>query len=170
MRGDHHRERQHRGQRDPQADRRPAGLTKYFRSLKDPISRLDRYETELNDWTAKEKRDTTTPAAIARDLRLLTAGNALQAKDREQLNAWLVANKTGDARIRAGLPRTWKIGDKTGTNGEIGGANDIAVVWPSGTSGAPIILAVYTHRTVAAADDAVVARTATILARGLGRL
>jgi beta-lactamase class A len=148
----------------------PAGLTRYFRSLKDPISRLDRYETELNDWTAKEKRDTTTPAAIARDLRLLTAGNALQAKDREQLNAWLIANKTGDARIRAGLPKTWKIGDKTGTNGEIGGANDIAVVWPSGTSSAPIILAVYTHRTVAAADDATVAKTATILARGLGRL
>ncbi|GAA2204493.1 PEN family class A beta-lactamase, Bpc-type [Nonomuraea monospora] len=148
----------------------PAGLTRYFRSLKDPISRLDRYETELNDWTAKERRDTTTPAAIARDLRLLTTGGALKAKDRERLNAWLIANKTGDARIRAGLPKTWKIGDKTGTNGEIGGANDIAVVWPSGSSGAPIILAVYTHRSVAAADDAVVAKTATILARGLGRL
>ncbi|MGR6916463.1 class A beta-lactamase [[Actinomadura] parvosata] len=148
----------------------PAGMTTYFRSLKDPISRLDRYETELNDWTPKEKRDTTTPAHIARDLRALTTGDALNAKDRRQLNAWLIANKTGDARIRAGLPKTWKIGDKTGTNGEIGGANDIAVAWPNGTSGAPIILAVYTHRTVATADDSVVAKTATILARGLGRL
>ncbi|MEV0613095.1 class A beta-lactamase [Nonomuraea sp. NPDC050404] len=148
----------------------PAGLTKYFRTLKDPVSRLDRWETELNDWTAKEKRDTTTPAAISRDLRALTYGKALHAKDREQLNAWLIANETGDARIRAGLPKKWTVGDKTGTNGEIGGANDIAVAWPSGRSAAPIILAVYTHRSVAKADDAVVAKTATILTRGLGKL
>ncbi|MGP4094594.1 class A beta-lactamase [Nonomuraea sp. KM90] len=150
----------------------PAGLTRYFRTLKDPVSRLDRWETELNDWTPKDKRDTTTPAAIARDLRLVTAGNALDAKDRERLNAWLVATETGDARIRAGLPKTWTIGDKTGTNSEIGAANDIAVAWPSGRSGAPIILAVYTNREVAGlpADDTVIARAATILARGLGRL
>ncbi|MFC5829245.1 class A beta-lactamase [Nonomuraea insulae] len=150
----------------------PAGLTRYFRSLKDPVSRLDRWETELNDWTAKDRRDTTTPAAIARDLRLLTSGRALGAKDRERLNGWLIATTTGDARIRAGLPKTWKIGDKTGTNGDIGAGNDIAIAWPSGKSGAPIILAVYTNRTGATppADDKVIAQTATILARGLGRL
>ncbi|WP_308193485.1 class A beta-lactamase [Nonomuraea sp. MG754425] len=148
----------------------PAGLTRYFRTLKDRVSRLDRWETELNDWTAGDRRDTTTPAAVSRDLRLLTTGGALHAKDRERLNAWLIASKTGAARIRAGLPKSWTIGDKTGTNPEIGGANDIAVAWPSGRSSAPIILAVYTNRSVAATDDAVVAKTATILARGLGRL
>ncbi|GAA3706652.1 PEN family class A beta-lactamase, Bpc-type [Nonomuraea antimicrobica] len=150
----------------------PAGLTRYFRTLKDPVSRLDRWETELNDWTPKDKRDTTTPAAIGRDLRLVTSGSALTAKDREQLNAWLIAAKTGGARIRAGLPKSWTIGDKTGTNSEIGTANDIAVAWPSGRSKPPVILAVYTNREVAGlpADDAVIAQTATILARGLGRL
>ncbi|TMR96698.1 class A beta-lactamase [Nonomuraea basaltis] len=149
----------------------PAGLTKYFRSLKDPISRLDRYEPELNDWTPKEKRDTTTPAAIARDLRLLTTGNALQAKDREQFNAWLLASKTGDARIRAGLPKTWTIGDKTGTNSTgFGGGNDIAVIWPE-KGVAPIIMAIYTNRSPGlATDDKAIAKTATILARGLGKL
>lgn len=147
----------------------PAGLTEYFRTLKDPISRLDRWETELNDWTPKEKRDTTTPAAISRDLRLLTTGDALRPKDRERLNAWLMANKTGDERIRAGLPKTWTIGDKTGTNTEIGAANDIAVIWP-GKSAAPIIMVVYTTRTTAAVDNKVIAQTATILARGLGKL
>ncbi|MEV0387305.1 class A beta-lactamase [Nonomuraea sp. NPDC050643] len=149
----------------------PAGLTRYFRTLGDPVSRLDRWETELNDWTPKERRDTTTPAAIARDLRALTAGDALDAKDRKQLNAWLIATETGDERIRAGLPKTWTIGDKTGTNGDFGGGNDIAVAWPSGRSGAPIILAVYTNRQAGVpVDNKVIARTATILARGLGRL
>jgi beta-lactamase class A len=147
----------------------PAGLTRYFRSLKDPVSRLDRWETELNDWTAKDKRDTTTPAAISRDLRLLTWGDALDAKDRRRLNGWLRATQTGDKRIRAGLPKSWTIGDKTGTNAEVGGANDIAVVWPD-KAAAPIIMAVYTTRSTPAVDEKVLAKTATVLARGLGRL
>ncbi|GAA3469839.1 class A beta-lactamase [Nonomuraea roseola] len=149
----------------------PAGLTKYFRTLKDPISRLDRWETELNDWNPKERRDTTTPAVMARDLRALTTGNALHVKDRERLNAWLIGNKTGDARIRAGLPKSWAVGDKTGTTSAYGAANDIAVVWP-GKSGAPIIMSIYTNRKAAnaPADEKVIADTATILARGRGRL
>jgi beta-lactamase class A len=149
----------------------PAGLTRYFRTLKDPVSRLDRWETELNDWTPKEKRDTTTPGAMGRDLRALTAGDALSAKDRQTLNAWLIANQTGDTRIRAGLPKTWTIGDKTGTNATAGLANDVAVVWP-GKSAAPIILSIYTNRSASdtAASDKAIASAATILARGLGRI
>ncbi|WP_433430987.1 class A beta-lactamase [Nonomuraea sp. CA-141351] len=148
----------------------PAGLTRYFRTLKDPISRLDRWETELNDWTAKDKRDTTTPASIARDLRAVTTGNALDAKDRQQLNTWLLATKTGGTRIRAGLPKTWTVGDKTGTNSAFGGANDIAVVWPA-KDAAPIIMVIYTNRAPGeAVDDTALARTATILARALGKL
>ncbi|MEU7855072.1 class A beta-lactamase [Nonomuraea sp. NPDC049141] len=149
----------------------PAGLTRYFRTLKDPISRLDRWETELNDWTPKERRDTTTPASIARDLRKVTTGDALDAKDRATLNGWLKANTTGGARIRAGLPKTWTIGDKTGTGSTYGTANDIAVIWPA-KDAAPIIMAIYTNRPAADAanDEKVVAGTATILARGLGRL
>ncbi|TDE39900.1 class A beta-lactamase [Nonomuraea mesophila] len=149
----------------------PAGLTRYFRSLKDRVSRLDRWETELNDWTPKSRRDTTTPSAIARDLRAVTYGKALNAKDRAQLNAWLIANTTGDARIRAGLPKTWTIGDKTGTNSDgFGGGNDIAVIWPN-RAAAPIIMAIYTNRRPGlAADDKTIAKTAEVLARGLGRL
>jgi beta-lactamase class A len=148
-----------------------AGVTTYFRTLKDPLSRLDRWETELNNWSPTEKRDTTTPASMGRDLRAVTVGNALNAKDRERLNTWLIANRTGDARIRAGLPKTWTIGDKTGTNSKYGVGNDIAVVWP-GTASAPIIMSIYTNRKAAnaPADDKVIAETATILARGLGRL
>ncbi|MEU0521823.1 class A beta-lactamase [Streptosporangium sp. NPDC006007] len=149
----------------------PAGLTEYFRTLKDPISRMDRRHPELNDWTPKEKRDTTTPAAIGRDLLVLTTGKALRAEDRKQLNAWLLANRTGAERIRAGLPRAWTIGDRTGTNSDgFGGGNDIAVIWP-GKGAAPIIMAIYTTRTPGlATDNKAIAKTATILARGLGKL
>jgi beta-lactamase class A len=149
----------------------PAGLTRYFRTLKDPVSRLDRWETELNDWSPKEKRDTTTPAAMGRDLRAMTAGGALDAKDRQRLNTWLIATQTGGARIRAGLPKTWTIGDKTGTTSQYGAGNDIAIVWP-GKSSAPVIMAVYTNRKAAdaAVDEKVLADTATILARALGKL
>lgn len=148
----------------------PAGLTRYLRSLGDPVSRLDRWEIELNDWSPGEKRDTTMPAFIGQDLFRLTAGRALAAPDRERLIGWLRASTTGDRRIRAGLPRNWTVGDKTGTPGTYGGAHDIAIAWPP--SGAPLIIVIYTSRQAAdaAPDDAVVASTAAILARGLGRI
>ncbi|GAA2273694.1 PEN family class A beta-lactamase, Bpc-type [Nonomuraea roseoviolacea subsp. roseoviolacea] len=149
----------------------PAGLTRYFRSLKDPVSRMDRWHPALNDWTPKDRRDTTTPAAIAADLRLLALGDALHPEDRKQFVAWLLANKTGGNRIRAGLPKTWTIADRTGTNSDgFGGGNAIAVIWP-GQDAAPIVMAVYTNRTPGLPiDEKTIARTATVLARGLGRL
>ncbi|TDD09434.1 class A beta-lactamase [Nonomuraea deserti] len=149
----------------------PKGLTKYFRTLKDSTSRMDRWHPELNDWTPREKRDTTTPAAIGRDLRVLTLGRALHAKDRRQLLAWLLANKTGGERIRAGLPGTWTVADKTGTNSDgFGGGNDIAVVWP-GKGAAPLIMSIYTNRTKGLpTDNKTIAKTATVLARALGKL
>ena len=39
--------------------------------------------------------------------------------------------QTGDNRLRAGLPKGWRIGDKTGNNGK-DAAGDIAVAWPAG--------------------------------------
>lgn len=148
----------------------PAGLTDYLRSLGDPRSRLDRWETELNDWHPGERRDTTAPALMARDLAAVMT-DALTAPDRAQLGEWMRASTTGGTRIRAGLPADWVVGDKTGTGGTYATANDIAVVWPA-PDAPPIVLVVYTHRHTrdATVDNAVVARTATVLAQGLGRL
>ena len=148
----------------------PAGLTRYARGLGDPVTRLDRWETELNDWSPASPRDTTTPAAMARNLRGLTVGHELDPRDRDQLVGWLRANTTGGARIRAGLPASWTVGDKTGSADAYGAANDIAVVHPP--TGAPLILAVYTNRRAADAtyDNAVIASAATLLVSSLGRL
>ncbi|SEF56121.1 beta-lactamase class A [Thermomonospora echinospora] len=145
----------------------PPGLTRFLRSLGDPVSRLDRWETELNEWSAGERRDTTTPEAMGRDLHRLTVGNGLAEADRRRLIGWLRGNTTGDKRIRAGLPEDWTVGDKTGTAGSA--ANDVAIAWPPGSS-APVIFAVYTARRDfdAPGDEQVIATTATILARGLG--
>jgi beta-lactamase class A len=147
----------------------PVGLTAFYRSLGDSVSRLDRWETELNVWKPGQKRDTTTPSAYARDLLALTLGNALEPADRARLIGWMDDATTGDARIRAGLPEDWTVGDKTGTGPAYGTTNDIAVVRPP--SGAPVVMVILTNRRAAdgAGDEKIVARTAAILARGLGR-
>jgi beta-lactamase class A len=42
----------------------PAGLTNFVRTLGDRVTRLDRFEPELNSAIPGDERDTTTPAAI----------------------------------------------------------------------------------------------------------
>jgi len=44
--------------------------------------------------------------------------------------------------LRAGLPRNWVIGDKTGNNAK-DAAGDIAVVWPK--PNVPVVICVYTR-------------------------
>lgn len=118
----------------------PAGLTAFARSIGDPVSRLDRIEVALNEAAPGDPRDTTTPAAMARDMSELLAGPRLSIESRNQLAEWLMASTTGGSRIRAGLPAGWRVGDKTGTSGN-GAANDIAVVWPPGRP--PFFIAAY---------------------------
>ncbi|MFI9636872.1 class A beta-lactamase [Nocardia sp. NPDC051929] len=122
----------------------PAGLTAFLRTLGDPTSRLDRWETELNTAIPGDERDTTTPAALAADYRVLALGDALGARERDQLAVRLKANTTGGKRIRAGLPAEWVTGDKTGT-GSYGSANDVAIVWPEGGR-APIVIAIMSRK------------------------
>ncbi|MEV0246616.1 class A beta-lactamase [Nocardia sp. NPDC050712] len=119
----------------------PQAVTAFLRSIGDQVSRLDRWEPEVNTAIPGDERDTTTPAAIVRDYQALTLGDALPAPEREQLVTWLKANTTGGSRIRAGLPADWTTGDKTGTSSAYGSANDVAVTWPAG-GGAPIVIAV----------------------------
>jgi beta-lactamase class A len=118
----------------------PEGLTRYARSLGDEQTRLDRLEPDLNSALPGDERDTTTPAAMAANLRTLLLGDALSQQSRQLLDSWLAENKTGGEMIRAGLPNEWKIGDKTG-RGSNGATNDIAIIRPPGKS--PILLAIY---------------------------
>jgi beta-lactamase class A len=118
----------------------PPALTAYARSLGDSVTRLDRIEPELNDVLPGDPRDTTTPAAMLENLRQIVLGDALSGPSRERMTGWLLANTTGDTRLRAGLPADWRVGDKTGSNMN-GVSNDIAVVWPPGRQ--PLVVTAY---------------------------
>jgi len=144
----------------------PAGLTAYLRSLGDRMTRLDRTEPSLNQARPGDPRDTTTPEAMAQSLNKLLLGNALSSASRDRLIAWLVATKTGAARLRAGLPADWRVGDKTGT-GNHGTTNDVAIVWPAGYG--PLLIAVYLTETTApaAASEAIIADVARLAASSL---
>ncbi|GAA2454124.1 class A beta-lactamase [Streptomyces glaucus] len=144
----------------------PSGLTRFFRSIGDQVSRLDRWETDLNAAVPGDLRDTTTPHAVAGGLEQLTLGRALDDTARGHLVTWLEGNTTSSRRFRAGLPQDWTVADKTGT-GEYATANDIGVAWT--TERTPIVLAVLSSRADrdAAVDDALIADAARIVARTL---
>jgi beta-lactamase class A len=133
----------------------PAGLNRFARSLGDEFTRLDRWETGLNEALPGDPRDTTTPTAMLEDVHGLVFGHALSAASREQLTDWMLGCKTGDAGLRAGVPKGWRIGDKTGS-GKRGSTNDVAVLWPP--DHAPVIVSVYSTGSAASYDE----RSATI--------
>ena len=118
----------------------PAGLTRFIRGAGDRVTRLDRFEEELNSNLPGDPRDTTTPAAMLGLMRSLLLGNALRPSSREKLIGWMEGATTGLKRLRAGLPPGWRAGDKTG-NGANGAANDIAIAWPPERP--PILIASY---------------------------
>ena len=106
----------------------PAGVTAFASSLGDSVTRLDRMETTLNEATPGDPRDTSTPRAMSLTLQKLVLGSALSQQSAKSLAAWMTANTTGNAKLRAGVPQSWRVGDKTGT-GNHGTSNDVAIFW-----------------------------------------
>ena len=116
----------------------PAGLTAFWRSIGDEVSRVDRNEPEMNLVPATEFRDTTRPAAMARTVAKLIYGDVLPEAERAELKSWMLATETGLKRVRAGLPKDWVAGDKTGTSGLIGTEyNYIDIGFAEGPKGQP---------------------------------
>ncbi|MGX5730581.1 class A beta-lactamase [Pseudoxanthomonas beigongshangi] len=143
----------------------PAGVTAFLRASGDAVTRNDRDEPDVNRFSPDDPRDTTTPEAMAGSLRRLLLGDILGAQSRQRLTGWLVDNRTGDRRLRAGLPAGWKVGDKTGSNGE-DTTNDIAIVWPD-RGRAPWLLTGYLQGAKVDADvrDAVLRQVGAAAAR-----
>nr|WP_203605374.1 class A beta-lactamase [Streptomyces sp. SID8014] len=145
----------------------PTAVTRFARSLGDRVTRLDRWEPELNSAEPGRVTDTTSPRAITGTYGRLVLGDALNPRDRRLLTGWLLANTTSGGRFRAGLPKEWTLGDKTGA-GRHGTNNDAGVTWPPGRS--PIVLTVLTTQPEedAVRDDGLVADAARVLAETLG--
>ena len=138
----------------------PQAVTAYARSLGDESTLLDRYEPALNPV------DMTTPNAMLDDMRQLLLGDRLSRSSREMLIRWMVACQTGLRSLRAGMPKGWQVGDKTGQwdgNGS-GANNDIAIIWPPQRK--PILVAAYymNHTTEPSTRKAVLAEVGHIVA------
>jgi beta-lactamase class A len=127
----------------------PAGFTAFARLLGDDETRLDRNEPALNECMPRDPRDTTAPRAMLASLRAVLLGETLSLASRSQLAEWMIGDKVGDRRIRAGLPPDWKVGDKTGS-GDHGTANVVAIIWPPDR--APILATSYLTQSPGSAD------------------
>ncbi|MEV6237037.1 class A beta-lactamase [Lentzea sp. NPDC051838] len=142
----------------------PTAISRFSRSIGDPVTRLDRYEPDLNSAEPCRETDTTSPRAIGQSYARLTLGHALGREDADQLTKWLLANTTGDNRIKAGLPAGWGWGDKTGS-GKYSTTNDVGIAFPPGR--APIVIAVLSTKKDfpnGTADEPLVVRTAELVA------
>ncbi len=124
----------------------PTGLTNFLRGTGDNISRIDRFEPELNSAIPGDERDTTTPLAVSKTLYKLVLGDILLPASRQQLSQWMQDDKVADALLRSVMPTGWKIADKTGA-GDNGSRSIISVVWPK--KHPPLIVSVYITQTQA---------------------
>lgn len=145
--------------------RGPEGWTRYARSLGDSVSRLDRIEPALNTAIPGDPRDTTSPAAMVRNLDVVLLGKALSAASRSRLETWMLDSTITGTLLRAGMPKGWRVADKSGA-GENGTRNDIGMITRPGA--APLLAAVYytqapgdrtTHDRVLAEAGRIIART-----------
>ncbi|MBM7644843.1 beta-lactamase class A [Scopulibacillus daqui] len=139
----------------------PEGFKTVLKNIGDHVTKPKRIETDLNEATPGDIRDTSTPKALANDLKAFAVGDALPKDKRKILTDWMRANTTGDKLIRAGAPKGWEVGDKSGA-GNYGTRNDIAVVWPK--KGDPIVLAILSSRDKkdAAYNDKLIAQAAKV--------
>lgn len=122
----------------------PEEVTSFVRTLGDDVTRLDRWETELNEATPEDERDTTTPNAMVANLEKLILGDVLSVGSRNQLRSWLESNQVADDLFRSSVPDEWVVADRTGAGGH--GLRAItAVIWPPERQ--PVIVALYLAET-----------------------
>ena len=128
----------------------PEKVTSFVRGLGDDVTRLDRWETELNEAVPDDNRDTTTPNAMVKNLQSLLLGDALSEKSRDQLRDWLTRNQVADGLFRAAVPEGWVVADRTGAGG-FGLRSITAIIWPPECE--PVVVALYLTQTEASFSE-----------------
>jgi beta-lactamase class A len=111
----------------------PDALTRFWREIGDHSSRLDGYEPNINVIPPGTEENSTTPSAMAHTIRQIVLGDVLSATKRQILRSWMAATRSGQNRLRAGIPPNWRGFDKTGTGMRLGignKTNDLAVLVP----------------------------------------
>jgi beta-lactamase class A len=142
------------------------GLDAELDRMGDHVTRVKDPEPLLNAWSPGEVDNTSSPRALADDLRTYLLRDTLNERDRKQLRTWLRTNTTGATLIKAGVPESWEVDDKSGGT-DYGVRNDIAVVRPPHS--APLALAIMSHRDSKTAeyDDKLIAQAASVVAKEL---
>lgn len=78
-----------------------------------------------------DRRDTSTPEAMATLLKKLVTGQLLSKRSTDYLLGVMERTKTGTDRLAAGVPKGWKLGHKTGTSSTVDGVscatNDVGI-------------------------------------------
>lgn len=145
----------------------PSAWTAYARTLGDTTSRLDRTEPELNAAVAGDERDTTTPAAMLGNLDALFIGDLLKEASRDKLEQWMADGTVTGPLIKAGVPKTWRVADKSGA-GANGTRNDIGILYRP--EKAPILASIYYtgSKLDMAGQNKVIADAATLIAVRFG--
>ena len=107
-----------------------SGFRKALAGLKDDITNPVRLEPDLNDVAPGEIEDTSTPKQMVNNLSAYTMGHRLLSSDKQAvLRYWMTGNATGKNLIRAGVPVTWIVAEKSGS-GSYGTRNDLALITP----------------------------------------
>ncbi len=114
--------------------------------------RVDRSESVMQPDSMKiskflqDPRDTAAPESMIDLLQKLYGGSLLSKESTALILEDLFNCRTGVTRLKAGLPRGWKLAHKTGTgadvSGQNAGTNDVGVI--VGPKGQTIYIAVFT--------------------------
>ncbi|EUS94821.1 beta-lactamase, partial [Staphylococcus aureus M0086] len=110
-----------------------------LKGLGDKVTNPVRYEIELNYYSPKSKKDTSTPAAFGKTLNKLIANGKLSKENKKFLLDLMLNNKSGDTLIKDGVSKDCKVADKSGQAITYASRNDVAFVYPKGQS-EPIVL------------------------------
>lgn len=145
----------------------PTAITRFARSVGDRVTRLDRWEPDLNSAEPDRVTDTTTPYAIGRTYARLVLGDALAPADHAAPDRLDARHDHQRQPVPRRTPPTWTIADKTG-GGWYGANNDAGIAWTP--DGAPVVLAVQLTKPdrEAAYDNELIVKTAEVLAETLG--
>lgn len=137
------------------------GFNNELKTLGDYISKPQRLEPDLNDYDPTKIADTTTPRAAATTLHKLLASKQMDKDNQALLKQVMIENETGDSLIKAGVPKEYTVGDKSGQALTYGTRNDLAFIYTD-KHRKPIILAVYTKQDQknAKPDDKIIAAAA----------
>ena len=135
----------------------PSRMTKWIRQVGDRFTRMDRMETELNITSKKDPRDKTRPASVTLLWQKIYLSMSDQQK--QQWEAMLTQNKFSHHLMKNGLPKGWKVADRTGAGTSQNESNRALHAIVTNDSGEKFFVAIHVRmapdKTIAERDEVV---------------